>query len=108
MEYVVRGTALSLFRSYLTNRHQFVSLSNGVKSASKVIKHGVPQGSVLGLSLFLIFINELYAAILYSGIYHFVASTSIKYLGVLLDADLSWKSQINNVAAKSSRGLMEP
>ena len=43
MEY--RGTALSfLFRSYLTDRQQFVSLG-GVNSASKVIKHGVPHGS---------------------------------------------------------------
>ena len=30
-------------------------------------------------------------------------STSIKYLGILLDSDLSWKSQINNVAAKLKR-----
>ena len=29
--------------------------------------------------------------------------TSIKYLGVLLDADLSWKSQINSVATKLKR-----
>ena len=45
--YRIRGTALSLFRSYLADRNQFVSLGR-VNSASKIIKHDVPQGSVLG------------------------------------------------------------
>ena len=45
-----------------TYRSQFVSI-NGFNSDFKTIKYGVPQGSVLGLLLFLIFINDLITAI---------------------------------------------
>ena len=45
-----------------TYRSQFVSI-NGFNSDFKTIKYGVPQGSVLGLLLFLIFINDLNTAI---------------------------------------------
>lgn len=43
----IRGTALEWFRSYLSNRTQFVNI-NGSTSERHVLQFGVPQGSVLG------------------------------------------------------------
>merc|ERR1711989_95754 len=73
--YGVRGLANNWFRSYLTNRTQYVSI-NGIDSSLKEMKYGVPQGSVLGPLLFLIYINDLHCAIKCSTTHHFADDTN--------------------------------
>jgi hypothetical protein len=60
--YGVRGTPLKLLASYLNNRCQKVRINNnGINytSSTKKISMGVPQGSILGPLLFIIYVNDL-------------------------------------------------
>ena len=93
-QYGICGVSSDWFKSYLSNRNQYVSI-NGYESGPAAINCGVPQGSVLGPLLFLLYINDLNQAIKFCKVHHFADDTnllclsnSIKKLNKLVNADL--------------------
>ena len=74
--YGIRGTALAWFESYLSNRQQYVKM--GIeKSNSALVKCGVPQSSILGPMLFLVYINDLNDIVIKSRIIMFADDTNM-------------------------------
>ena len=57
--YGISGVALSWFRSYLCNRFQYIKLSNDRSLLCRIVS-GVPQGSILGSNLYLIYVNDIF------------------------------------------------
>ena len=57
--YGIKDTNLAWFRSYLTNRKQYIQITNDSKSDLRNTTCGVPQGSILGSLLFLVYVNDL-------------------------------------------------
>ena len=74
--YGIHGLATEWFKSYLSNRKQYVSI-NGYDSNLADVKFGVPQGSVLGPLLFLIYINDLNQALKFCKVHHFAYDTNL-------------------------------
>ena len=81
--YGIRGIANNWFQSFLEDRKQFTSVQ-GSKSAENSIRCGVPEGSVLGPVLFILFINDLHKAAEFSSVHHFADDTNL----LLIDKSL--------------------
>ena len=84
----IGGELWSWFLAYVTNRSQFVSI-NGCNSNLLPVKSGVPQGSILGPLLFIIYMNDISCAITYSKIFLFADDTKcFKHIKVPSDMQL--------------------
>ena len=75
----IHGVSNDWFKSYLSNRYQYVSI-NGYESGLAAINYSVPQGSVLGPLLFLLYINDLNQAIKCCKIHHFTDDTNVSVI----------------------------
>ena len=76
--YGIRGIAKKWFKNYLTNRKQYVTINNA-NSAQIETKIGVPQGSILGPLLFIIYMNDLNYSTNKGKIILFADDTTILY-----------------------------
>ena len=92
------GVSNEWFKSYLSNRNQYVSI-NGSDSGLAAMNCRVPQGFVLVLLLFLLYINDFNQAVKFWKVHYFADDTnllcisnSIKRLNKLVNADLKASS----------------
>ena len=78
--YGVTGLALNLFKSYFAERLQVCSV-NGKLSNPRIVSCGVPQGSILGPLLFLVYINDLPNCLQFTSARLFADDTNITVSG---------------------------
>ena len=76
--YGIKGVAFNWLKNYLSDRQQYV-VYNGVKSDMGKINCGVPQGSILGPLLFLLYVNDMHTACRSSFIMLFADDTTYLY-----------------------------
>ena len=110
--YGIRGLPLDWLKNYLLNRFQYVDY-NGSSSFYNTIKCGVPQGSILGPLLFLIYINDICNAseflefILFAGDTNlFLSHDDLSYLNTITYLELDKLSiwlQTNKLSVNTNK-----
>ena len=91
--YGVKGVALDLFKNYLANRKQYVEFEDA-QSDMLNISTGVPQGSILGPLLFIIYINDF-------------AQSSPKFNFIMYADDTTLSSTLDSFAQYSKNENVE-
>ena len=105
-EYGVHPQLIRWIKSFLTDRSQQVVLG-GQLSLTAIIISGVPQGTVLGPILFLIFINDITGCITHSTIRCFADDTKISK-AISCEADMAiLQADLDTVTEWSSRNNMQ-
>ena len=121
--YGVDTTNLAWFASYLNGRKQYIKITESADTAKKDIKYGVPRDSILGLLLSLLYVNNLpnssnvlvpiiftdyipsHLPTLKINNHDIKRVNTIKFIGVLLDDNLSWKEHIKYLENKIAQNI---
>lgn len=102
----VKGNALKMFESYLSNRMQVVKIEN-TQSKTEPLTCGVPQGSILGPLLFLIYINNVHELSLNGDITLYADDTCLFYFGASIHTILSHaQKDLNNLFSWFQHNLL--
>ena len=96
--YGIRGVMYNWIKDYLTNRQQYVSLQD-VRSSSLCVTCGVPQGSVLGPLLFLIYVHDIGNVLFNKTVKSFADDTNI----FIFHQDISMITRMRGSAIRSVR-----
>ena len=96
--YGVRGVRLQWFKSYLSNRKQQVQIDNVFSTNIQIIKKGVPQESILGPLLFLLYVNDFSSCLNHSSDIMFADDTSVFIPHSNLNIMYQWANDdLNNI-----------
>ena len=103
--YGIQGSLLEWIKSFLNERYQTVSV-NGTHSYKSKVKSGVPQGTVLGPLLFLVYINDIDQCIKHSFISCFADDTRVSK-GISMSNDVQYlQEDLNSVMQWTSKNNM--